>query len=362
MKLVEIFLRIVIDLDGVICNLKKDNQTYEDVIPLPDVIEKMNELKKQGHYIIINTSRHMLSTNHNIGLINKKVGKITLDWLDKYSIPYDEIIFGKPYGTVYIDDSAKRFQGWDLVDINDFNENKINIIIPMAGRGSRFLDAGYDLPKPLIKAKEKCMFEWAVKSFKPILDKSQLIFIVLKEHCVDYNLDEKILEKYPNAKIIKLSEITRGQAETVLKAKKYINNYNKLFIFNADTYFKYDNFEKIINNSKFDGGVICFEDNSDSERYSFAKADKNNNVYEVTEKKRISNYASNGLYYFKEGLVFVEYCEKMIEDNIKSSNEFYIMPMYQMLIDNGKRIKMVLCNDNWVFGTPEELKYFEKNY
>jgi capsule biosynthesis phosphatase len=356
-----IYLRIVIDLDGVICSLKKDNENYKDVKPLPGVIKKIKKLRDQGNYIIINTARHMVSTNHNIGLINKKIGKITLEWLDMNNIEYDEIIFGKPYGDIYIDDSAKRFQGWDLFNIDYFDEEKINIIIPMAGRGSRFFDAGYNLPKPLIKAKENYMFEWAVESFKPILNKSQLIFIILKEHCNNFNLDEKILEKYPNAKIIELNEITSGQAETVLKAKKYINNYNKLFIFNADTYFRFDNFEEIINNSKFDGGIMCFEDFSNSEIYSFAKIDENNNVYEVAEKKRISNFASNGLYYFKESLVFVEYCEKMIKDNIKFNNEFYIMPMYQMLIDNGKRIKMVLCNDNWVFGTPEELKQFEKS-
>jgi capsule biosynthesis phosphatase len=109
-------MRICLDLDGVICELKKENETYSDVLPKVGAIAKIQALKAAGHYIIINTARHMKSTNSNLGLLNAKVAKITLDWLEIHQIPYDEIYFAKPWAEVYIDDNAFRFQNW--ADIN----------------------------------------------------------------------------------------------------------------------------------------------------------------------------------------------------------------------------------------------------
>jgi capsule biosynthesis phosphatase len=183
-------MRIVIDLDGVICSIKKEGQDYFDVEPLPGAIDYLKNLKKEGHYIIISTARHMLSAESNLGLVKKKIGKKTFDWLEKYDIPYDEIYFGKPYGQIYIDDNAVEFYGWDKYSSDHFNLNKINIVIPMAGRGQRFVDAGYKEPKPLIKINGKYMFELAVESFNTLLNKKevQLIFIILKEHSESFDL------------------------------------------------------------------------------------------------------------------------------------------------------------------------------
>jgi len=108
-------MRIVIDLDGVICEIKKENQSYVDLKPIPGSKEKISELRTKGHYIIISSSRHMATCNGNVGKLMKKIGKITLDWLEKYDIEYDEIYFGKPNGEVYIDDRAIRFTSWDEI-------------------------------------------------------------------------------------------------------------------------------------------------------------------------------------------------------------------------------------------------------
>lgn len=104
--------RLCIDLDGVIAGFKKDGETYADVLPLDGSKEKLQELKKNGYYIIIQTARHMKTCEGNIGLVNAKITKVTLEWLEKYNIPFDEIFFGKPWAHVYIDDNAFRFNNW----------------------------------------------------------------------------------------------------------------------------------------------------------------------------------------------------------------------------------------------------------
>jgi capsule biosynthesis phosphatase len=117
-------MRICIDLDGVISKLKKDEENYSEVKPLEGAVEKIKSLKKNGHYIIIYTARHMKTCDGNIEKVISKIGGLTLEWLKKYEIPYDEIIFGKPWADVYIDDNALRFSSW-----RDINQNGSNLPI-----------------------------------------------------------------------------------------------------------------------------------------------------------------------------------------------------------------------------------------
>ena len=108
-------IRLSIDLDGVIASFKEEGQSYSDVKPIPGAKEKISTLRRKGHYIIINTARHMKTCNGNQSLVIKRIGKMTLDWLEKYEIEYDEIYFGKPFADVYIDDNAFRFTSWDTI-------------------------------------------------------------------------------------------------------------------------------------------------------------------------------------------------------------------------------------------------------
>lgn len=103
-------LRICIDLDGTICDLRKPGQTYADVLPKPGAREKIKSLHDAGHTIIIYTARNMGSTGHNIGKVLKNVGQITFEWLAKHEIVYDEIFFGKPNADITIDDRVIRFE------------------------------------------------------------------------------------------------------------------------------------------------------------------------------------------------------------------------------------------------------------
>jgi len=107
--------RLCLDLDGVIAELKKPGQTYRDILPVPGAVEKLRAFKAAGHYLIIQTARHMKTCGANVGLVQARIAKDTLDWLEAYGIPYDEIYFGKPWAQIYIDDNAFRFTDWNAI-------------------------------------------------------------------------------------------------------------------------------------------------------------------------------------------------------------------------------------------------------
>lgn len=357
-------MRIVIDIDGTISELKKEGQEYEDVRINEGALQKIKQLKKDGHYIILHSARHMKTCNGDIEKVKEKVEQVTINWLKKHDIPYDEIHFGKPYAHVYIDDLAHSFTGWHSLKTDDFNEQKINILIPMAGAGSRFVKAGFKKPKPLIEVKGKTMLEWSMKSFD-FLDRYnkkniQYIFIILEEHDKIYDLGKNIKKMFGQESIvITTPSLTRGQAETCLVAKKYINNLNRLFIYNCDTYSKAPIWETIEKEDP-DGIISCF--NATDPRYSYVKLDQYGYVSETAEKKVISDLATSGMYYFKRGVDFVRSAEEMIDLDERHNGEFYVAPCYNTLLKSGKKIRPVLVSENWVLGTPEEAGYFEKNY
>lgn len=108
-------MRIAIDLDGTICSIKQPQESYAELRPLPGAAERIRSLREMGHYVIILTARNMATYDSNLGKVLKNIGKITLDWLEKYGIEYDEIYFGKPNAEVYLDDRAMRFESWENV-------------------------------------------------------------------------------------------------------------------------------------------------------------------------------------------------------------------------------------------------------
>lgn len=112
-------MRIVIDLDGVLCKIKQPGQSYADVEPIPGAAQRLQEFRAAGHTVVIYTARNMATYDGNLGKIMKNVGLITLEWLEKHGMEFDEIYFGKPNGHVYIDDRAVRFQSWENLDLND---------------------------------------------------------------------------------------------------------------------------------------------------------------------------------------------------------------------------------------------------
>ncbi len=238
----------------------------------------------------------------------------------------------------------------------------LNIVIPMAGRGSRFVNAGYTFPKPLIEIKGKPMIELIVDNLRPKCQ-HKFIFIVQREHYQKYALKEFLSLIAPGCEIVQTNGVTAGAACTVILAKEYIDNGNDLMIANSDQYIDFD-LNKLIEfgrKEKLDGAILTFD--STHPKWSFVKKDKDGLVIEVAEKRPISNEATVGLYYYGKGSDFVRFAQQMILKDTRVNNEFYVCPVYNEMILAGGRIKTLKMGSSQMhgLGTPEDLNDFLKN-
>ena len=236
---------------------------------------------------------------------------------------------------------------------------KMNVLIPMAGAGSRFAAAGYTFPKPLIDVEGKPMIQVVVDNLN--ID-ATFIYVVQKEHRAKFNLDTLLNLITPNCKIVEVDGMTEGAACTTLLAKEFINNDEPLLMANSDQFVEWDSNEfmyKMIE-QKVDGGILSFT--ATHPKWSFAKVDEYGYVTEVAEKNPISDIATVGVYYWAKGSDYVKYAEQMIEKNIRTNNEFYVCPVFNEAIGDCKKIKTFNIEKMWGLGTPEDLKYYLENY
>lgn len=236
--------------------------------------------------------------------------------------------------------------------------NNLNILIPMAGEGSRFKNAGYAFPKPLISINEKTMIQTVVDSLKI---EANFIYLVRKEHYEQYNLKHLLNVITPNCKIIVVDKLTEGAACTTLLAKEFIDNDQPLLIANSDQYIEWNplDFYYKMTETKADGGILTF--NSTHPKWSYIKLDQKENVSELAEKVVISNQATVGIYWYNKGSEYVKYTEQMIQKNLRVNGEFYVAPVYNEYILDGKKIKHFDVDEMWGIGVPEDLDLFLKN-
>ena len=259
---------------------------------------------------------------------------------------------------VTIANVTARLKGKPVKKVWNSND-KLNIIIPMAGAGSRFAAAGYTFPKPLIDVNNKPMIHHVVDN---IGIEANYIYVVQKAHREYFNLDTLLNLITPDCKIVEVDGLTEGSAVTSLMAKEHIDNDNPLFFANSDQHVVWDpmDFMYEMQETKSDGGIVTFK--ATHPKWSFAKADENNFVTEVAEKNPISDNATVGFYYWKHGSDYVKYAEQMIEKNIRTNNEFYVCPVFNEAIGDNKKIKMYQADEMWGLGTPEDLQHFLNNY
>jgi beta-phosphoglucomutase-like phosphatase (HAD superfamily) len=238
-------------------------------------------------------------------------------------------------------------------------DKKMNVIIPMAGHGSRFSQAGYTFPKPLIEVHGKPMIQVVIENLK--VD-AHFIFIVQKEHREKYNLDSMLSLLAPGCNIIDVDKVTEGAACTVLLGKDYINNDDPLVIANSDQFVEWNSLDFFykMNEQNLDGGIVSFK--STHPKWSYAKLDEDDYVLEVAEKMTISDIATVGIYYWKQGKDYVKYAEQMIANDIRVNNEFYVCPVYNEAIKDGLKIKTFNVPKMWGLGTPEDLNYYLENF
>jgi len=277
-------------------------------------------------------------------------GAHLLGVLDVDDVTYEKISDGITYFSEMNNKNGHKIK---------WQDKNMNIIIPMAGEGTRFKNAGYTFPKPLIEVFGKPMIQLVVENLNT---EGNFIFIVRKEHYEKYNLNYLLNLIAPNCKIIQVDNTTEGAACTVLLAKEYIDNDNPLLIANSDQFLEWDSNEFFysMGADTCDGGILTFR--STHPKWSFAKLNKEGFVSEVAEKKPISDIATVGIYYYKHGKDFVEGAEKMIKKNIRVNKEFYVCPVYNELIEKGKKIKIFDVKQMWGIGTPEDLNLFVSQY
>lgn len=255
----------------------------------------------------------------------------------------------------------------------------MKIVVPMAGKGSRFADVAhlnpeYKKPKPLIKLKGKPMVVWAIDSLEDFKPKSQdLIFICRRDHEVDHQISKALKELFGSEiNTIFIDQITRGAAETVLKAKEYIDTDEDIIVSDSDHFFDGSFlYEKVSSKDAETQGVIpVFRPPDKDPKWSFSLVEREDIITAVGEKDRQlaakGALANIGGYYFTHGNVFVKEVEDAIAENDltgdEGKKEFYVAPIYQRLINKGMKIVAAISPKVWGLGTPKDVEYFEQNF
>jgi beta-phosphoglucomutase-like phosphatase (HAD superfamily)/dTDP-glucose pyrophosphorylase len=266
---------------------------------------------------------------------------------NSYDLTYDKV---KDAIDILNGVSAKRIP---------WRNNKMNVLIPMAGAGSRFAQAGYTFPKPLIEVNGKPMIQVVVENLNI---EAHYIFLVQREHYEKYNLKQLLNLIAPGCDIVQVDGITEGAACTTLLAKELINNDEPLLMANSDQFVEWNSNEVLygFTADEIDGGIVTFK--ATHPKWSFARVGEDGFVAEVAEKNPISDDATVGIYYWKRGSDYVKYAESMIAKNIRTNNEFYVCPVFNQAISDGQKIKIKQIDRMWGIGTPEDLEYFLNHY
>jgi dTDP-glucose pyrophosphorylase len=239
-----------------------------------------------------------------------------------------------------------------------WKSDKLNVLIPMAGAGSRFEAAGFTFPKPLIEVRGKPMIQVVVENLN--ID-ARYIYIVQKSHFEKYNLDYLLKIITPNCEIVQIEGLTEGAACTTLLARDYIDSEESLIIANSDQFVEWNSGETIYSfmADGIDGGIVTFK--ATHPKWSYARIDENGIVEEVAEKKPISDIATVGIYFWRRGSDYVKYANTMIEKNIRTNGEFYVCPVFNQAIEDGKKFRIRNIEQMWGLGTPEDLSFFLEN-
>jgi len=376
-------------------NKKKQEYTFElletEIGKSEKFIDIFKRLKAEGY--VINVASN--SIRYTVQLVLFKMG--VMQYVD-YIVSNEDVENGKPHpemylkcmiqskvgprDTIIIEDSYVGRKGafnsgaylcavknpeevtYELIkatiakyngDKPRWRSNNMNIVIPMAGAGSRFVQAGYTFPKPLIDVNGKPMIQVVVDNLS--ID-GHYIFLVRKEHHEKYDLKHMLEVIAPGCSIITVDHLTEGAACTTLLAKELINNNDQLLIANSDQYIEWDSshFMYSVQSDHIDGGVLTFYNTHP--KWSYAKVNEDGFIDEIREKVVISNNATVGIYHWKKGSDYVKYAEQMIAKNIRVNNEFYVAPVYNEAIQDGKKFKMYEVEEMQGLGTPEDLNLF----
>lgn len=237
-------------------------------------------------------------------------------------------------------------------------KKKYNLLVTMAGRGQRFVDAGYKVPKQFIYVERKQLMEISLDCFN--MDECNLIFVVRDDQISNHNVDQILKSKYgEDIEIVVTDGLTEGSVCSCLLAEQYIDNDLPLFIHTLDIEFAPKVEPSEIAQGDSDGLLLTFKSNSAN--YSYVQVDDAGMIEKTAEKKVISDKACVGIYYFRNGSVFCKYAREMIKQDLRTNNEFYITPLYNLLIRDGLKITNREVQKMHIFGTPKEFEFYKDN-
>ena len=245
---------------------------------------------------------------------------------------------------------------------------KVNILVPMAGRGSRFAKMGFVQPKPLIDVGGKAMITWVLDNVDSPLIEATFILLILREHETQYGISEQLAALKPRVKVVYVDAVTEGAACTALLARELINNEDPVFIVNSDQFVEWsaDAFwaQMAAEHATADGNVLCFRVPMELNdvKWSYAKLDAAGHITDIQEKVVISENATVGFYYWKRGRDFVSSADEMVANNFKVNGEFYVAPVYNIGTAKGQKYTVSFCDRMWGLGVPEDLTRFLAEY
>jgi HAD superfamily hydrolase (TIGR01509 family) len=377
---------------------KETLELFSDLAHDYELMHYFQQLKQRGYQVAVASN----SIRNTVKLVLLRLG--VLEFIDYY-VSNEDVVRNKPFpemywkcmtacnalpkDTVIFEDSHIGRQGaldskshliaienrYDLnqekidkvfklftdkkLTVVPWKSEKMNVLIPMAGAGTRFANAGYTFPKPLIEVNGKPMIQVVVENLNI---EANYTFIVQKEHYEKYSLQYLLNLIAPNCNIVQVDGLTEGAACTTLLAKEFINNDAPLVMANSDQFVEWNSNECLYAFSAdgIDGGIVSFK--ATHPKWSYAKVGEDGFVSEVAEKKPISDNATVGIYFWKKGSDYVKYAEQMIEKNIRTNNEFYVCPVFNEAIQDGKKIRIKDIERMWGIGTPEDLNYFLEHY
>ena len=235
----------------------------------------------------------------------------------------------------------------------------LNIVVPMAGRGSRFASVGFRDPKPLIPVEGRPMIEWVVESTRPS-QPHRFVFLCLGEHLRATRMRSVLERVAPGCVVVSVDSVTDGAACTVLLAREWIDSEDPLMIANSDQWVDYPVDAYLEAMGDADGLIMTFW--NDHPKWSYAKLSPDGRVAEVVEKVVVSDQATVGVYNFRRGSDFVRAADEMIARGLKVNGEFYVAPTYNLLIGAGKEIVVhdieKAGGRMHGLGTPEDLERF----
>jgi HAD superfamily hydrolase (TIGR01509 family) len=234
----------------------------------------------------------------------------------------------------------------------------INVVVPMAGLGSRFVKEGYSTPKPFLPIFERPMFETVLRNIIPpsLFGNARIHLIVREEH-------RSLFEGHamPNLVVHSVPALTEGAACTVLTVKEYIDNDAPLVIANSDQYLEWEaeDFYRALYHPDWDGVISTFQQEDPTDlRWSYANVNVEGEVTQVAEKRFIGPLATTGIYGWKKGSDFVRDALTMITDDVRVNGEFYVCPVYNTGVARGLRIRTLNCKKMWGLGVPVDYEYF----